>query len=135
MLPVKRAQLSAVGFPEMRLQVIDALRSLSDRQHQRTRWGRVEEGVNYYDDLSINVHTLYDDCMVLPDPREAVPDVLHDEEVPFFRELEQALGQMIHDLHDAPDDTYTRDPRWAAVVETAGRVLTFMRQLDESAGP
>ncbi len=129
------AVTSDITYPAMRLHVIDALRSLSDRQHQRTRWGRVEDGVNYYDDLSINIHVLYDDCMVLPDPKAAVPNVLHDEEVPCFLELEQALGPMIHDLRDAPDDTYTSDSRWAAVVETAGRALTFMQQLDESIQP
>ena len=47
-----------IRFPDMRLQVVAALRSLSDVQHQRARWGRVEEGVNYYDDLSLNVHIL-----------------------------------------------------------------------------
>jgi hypothetical protein len=42
--------------------------ALVDPQHQRLRWGRVEEGVRYYDDLDINVHILYDDCQVLPSP-------------------------------------------------------------------
>jgi hypothetical protein len=119
----------------MRLQVISALRSLSDRQHQQTRWGQVEDGVNYYDDLTLSVHTLYDDCMVLPEPQAAVPDVLRDEEAPALLELEHALGPMIQDLGDAPDAVYTSDPRWSAVVGAAGAALLVMQRLDEGPPP
>lgn len=121
----------SIRFPEMRLQVIAALRSLSDRQHQEARWGRFEEGVNYYDDLSINVHILYDDCMVLPEPQGAVAEVLYQDEVPSLRDLENALGPMIHDLGDQPDHVYINDPRWLTVVETAARTLVIMQQIDE----
>jgi hypothetical protein len=130
---MERAVSHAVRFPDMRLQVIAALRSLSDPQHQQTRWGRVDEGVNYYDDLTMNVHTLYDDCLVLPDPQEAVPDVLHPEEIPIFLDLQRALGPMIQDLGDERDDAYMRDPRWPVVVDTAARALVAMQRLDEEA--
>jgi len=79
---VERAMSQSVKFPDMRLEVIAAVRSLSDPQHQQARWGQVEEGVNYYDDLTLDVHTLYDDCMVLPLPQTAVPDVLHERRCP-----------------------------------------------------
>jgi hypothetical protein len=121
----------AITYPEMRLQVIEAVRALSDPHHQRTRWGHYEEGVDYYDDLSLNVHILYDDCTVLPDPDVAVPSVLHAQEVANFRELEAALGPMLDDLHGQPDDAYMSDPRWPVVVETAARALAVMEQCDE----
>lgn len=121
-----------VTFPDMRLQVIAALRSLGDSHHQNTRWGRVEEGVNYYDDLTLNVHTLYDDCMVLPEPSEAVPDVLHQEEVSALNDLEQALGPMLHDLGDRPDAHYLADPRWPAVVHAAKAALGVLQACDEA---
>lgn len=124
-----------VTFPEMRLEVIAALRSLSDRQHQRARWGQVEAGVNFYDDLTLNVHTLYDDCMVLPEPQAAVPDIIHESEVPAFLELGCALGPMLQDLGDAPDGVYTGDPRWASVVDAAGAALAAMRRADEGRAP
>ena len=117
----------------MRLEVIAAVRSLSDQVHQQTRWGRWEDGVDYYDDLTMNVHILYDDCMVLPRPQDAVPDVLHVEEIPVFLELERALGPMIGDLGEQPDEAYTSDRRWVSVVEAAGRALTVMRRCDETA--
>lgn len=123
--------MSRIRFPDMRLQVITALKSLSDPQHQRLRWGRFEEGVTYYDDLTLNVHILYDDCMVLPHPQAAVPGVLHEAEVPAFLELERALGPMIQDLGDKPDKTYITDRRWTSVLNAAQGALLAMQRLDE----
>lgn len=69
--------------------------------------------------------------MVLPEPRSAVPDVLHREEVSAFGDLERALRPMIRDLGDEPDDAYTSDPRWLSVVEAAARALVVMERCDE----
>ena len=114
----------------MRFQVIAALQSLSDPKHQQARWGRYVEGVNYYDDLTLNLHVLYDDCMVLPEPREAVPDVLRLEEVAAFEDLERALGPVIRELGERPDDAYVNDSRWPSVVDAAARALAVMEHLD-----
>ena len=120
-----------IRYPEMRLQVIEAVRALADPHHQRTRWGRYEEGVNYYDDLTLNVHILYDDCMVLPEPEGSVPTILHAQEVPIFRELEHALGPMLDDLRGEPDNVYLSDPRWSLVINAASRALAVMEQCDD----
>ncbi|HEY8717071.1 SCO4402 family protein [Pengzhenrongella sp.] len=117
---------SEVTFPEMRNEVIAALRSFSDPVHQATRWGRWEEGVNYYDDLTLNVNTLYDDCQVLPSPESAVPDVLLEADVPALRALDNALGPMIRDLGNRPDTDYLADPRWPTVVAAAQAALDAM---------
>jgi hypothetical protein len=116
----------------MRLQVIAAVRSLSDQQHQEVNWGRVENGVSYYDDLTLNVHALYDDCMVLPEPSQAVPDVLHQEEVPALHDLGRALGPMLRDLGDRPDAEYLSDPRWPSVVQAAKVALGVMQACDKT---
>jgi len=110
----------------MRHEVIAATRSLSDPAHQRTRWGKYDPDVNYYDDLSLCVHVLYDDCRVLPSPESAVPAVLYPDEVASFRELEAALGPLIVDLGDRPDADYLADPRWGLVVEAASKALRLM---------
>jgi hypothetical protein len=132
---MERAMTADIIFPEMRHEVIDALRSLSDPLHQRARWGRVEEGVNYYDDLTLNVHTLYDDCQVLPSPDSAVPDVLHDAELPAFRALDAALGPMLRELGDRPDEEYLADPRWDNVIRAASSALAAMRACDHGQSP
>lgn len=115
-----------VTFPEMRSEVIAALRSLSDPAHQASRWGRYDPGSEYYDDLTLNVNTLYDDCQVLPSPESAVPDVLVEGDVQALRALDQAIGPMIRDLGNQPDSDYLADPRWAAVVAAATTALAAM---------
>jgi hypothetical protein len=115
----------------MRNEVISALRSLSDPEHQRTRWGRVEEGVSYYDDLTINVHLLYDDTQVLPSPDLGVPDVLHLAEVSALLAVDQALRPLMTDHGDSPDHVYLADPRWKAVTQAAAHALEVMRTCDE----
>lgn len=124
------AMTSDVKYPEMRSEVVEAVRALSDPEYQRSQWGRYEDGVEYYDDLTLNIHVLYDDCMVLPDPHVAVPDVLRESEVQVFAALERALGPMIEDLGNQADAVYIADPRWHAVVEAAARVLLVMRHSD-----
>ncbi|MFT4296057.1 MAG: hypothetical protein QM582_11665 [Micropruina sp.] len=122
-----------IRFPEMRLQAVAALRSLSDVRHQQARWGRVDEGVNYYEDFSLIVHVLYDDCAVLPEPEAAVGAIIHSAEVLAFAELELVLGPMLDELGDAADEVYGTDPRWPAVVRAAGQALLVMKRVDEGA--
>lgn len=117
---------ASVTFPQMRKYVIDALRSLADMDHQRVMWGRYEEGVPYYDDLTLNVHVLYDDCQVVPEPSTAVGAVLFEHEVPALTALDAALGPMIDDLQDAADAVYIADPRWPGVVAAAAAALVVM---------
>lgn len=123
--------MSAIEFPEMRHEVIAALRSLSDRTHQQLRWGRREEGVNYYDDLTLNLHILYDDCQVLPSPESAVPAVLHAREVTALRALDAALSPLIGDLGDRPDSDYQTDPRWPGIIEAARSALKVMEESEQ----
>lgn len=79
---------------------------MSDPDHQRTVWGRFELGVNHYEDLTLHVHVLYDDCQVLPDPDLAVPAILNDSEVPAFRALEAVFGPLLDELGERPDADY-----------------------------
>lgn len=120
----------SVEFPNMRAEVIGALRALSDTDHQRGKWGKYESGVPYYDDLDMNVHVLYDDAQVLPDPDSAVPSVLHESEISAMHAVDAALGQLIRDLGDRPDAEYLSDPRWPAVVRAAGEALRIMEGSD-----
>jgi hypothetical protein len=119
-----------VEFPSMRAEVIGALRALSDPEHQRGTWGKYEPGVPYYDDLDMNVHILYDDAQVLPDPESAVSSLLYESEVSALQAVDAVLGRMIQDLGDRPDAEYLSDPRWSAVVRAAGDALAVMETRD-----
>src|SRR6476469_11237779 len=124
---VECALSKTVEFPAMRAQVMAALQSLSDPAHQKTRWGKVEDGVNYYDDLDLSVSILYDDCEVLPDPASAVGTVVMESEVESLRGLHDSFGPMLDDLGDQPDVCYLNDVRWTSVVDAARRALETMR--------
>ena len=120
----------SIEYTDSRLQVMWSLQSMSDLTLQ-ARWGQYEEGVNHYDDLTLNVHILYDDYAVLPDPASCVPAYLRTEEVPALLELERAFGPMLADLRDLPDDLYRSDRRWPAVIAASEPALRLMERLDD----
>ena len=117
-----------VRFPEMRLDVISALRALSD-PGQQSSWGRAEEGVPYYNDLTLNVHVLYDDCQVLPDPSERVGTVLLEGEVAALRGVHEALNPLLDELREEPDAEYLADRRWPTVMSASAEALRVMEAL------
>lgn len=129
---MERAMSGVIEHREMRNEVVAALRSLSDPSHQQSRWGRVEEGVNYYDDLTLNVHVLYDDTQVLPSPEHATSSLLHPAEVPALQALDRVLGELMRELGDSPDGVYLADPRWPEVIDAARLALEVMRACDEA---
>lgn len=121
---------STVEFPAMRAEVVSAVRALADRAYQEARWGRVEPGVNFFDDLTLNVHILYDDCVVLPNPASRLGTVLLPEDVDVLVRLHEALGPMLADLADSPDSSYLEDPRWNLVLDAAQAALHVMAPSD-----
>ncbi|MGZ8750460.1 MAG: SCO4402 family protein [Pseudonocardia sp.] len=120
-------QVSSIRFPAMRQEVLSALESLSDRNHQAAAWGRHDRRAGRYDDLTLNVHILYDDCQVLPDPQTAVGAVLLAGETARLRHLHKALNPLLEDLGDSSDAVYLADPRWPSVVHAARSALDGMR--------
>lgn len=112
----------------MRSDVLDALRSLADREYQEREWGKYREEENRYDDLTLNVHLLYDDCQVLPDPASQVGTVLYADDAEPLRRVGAVLGPLIHDLGEASDAEYLADPRWDLVVAAAAEAVADLEQ-------
>jgi len=73
---------------------------------------------------------LYDDSMVLPEPSQAVPDILFDNEVSALEAVGRELGPLIQALGDSPDDAYTSNERWPSIMKAAKAALRIMRQSD-----
>ena len=119
--------MTDVRFPAMRQQTMTALAALADRDYQQRVWiAREYPREGFYDDLTLNVNTLYD--MVLPDPRSRLGVVLrNDTEVARLTDLEQLLGPLVDDLGDASDQQYLSDPRWNEVVAAAATALSAMK--------
>lgn len=121
-----------VEYPEMRNNVIAALRALSDEPYQQRQWGRWEEGIDYYDDLRLCLSILYDDTDVLPDPSEAVPAVLRAGEVPPLEQLARVLGPLLAEHGERAEEAYLRDPKWSEVVAAARSAIAIMKEPDRS---
>jgi hypothetical protein len=117
----------SIVYPEMREEAISSLGSLADRAHQEARWGVFHPEAGYYDDFTMNVHTLYDDCCVLPDPTAAVGTILRESEVEPLRRLAGPLGELLDELGESPDDAYTSHPKWPLVVAAAQAALDAMQ--------
>ncbi|WP_433270847.1 SCO4402 family protein [Actinosynnema sp. CS-041913] len=119
-----------VEYPEMRAEIVGAVRSLSDPEHQRRVWVRREmPHPNYHDYFDLNIHILYDDTTVFADLSGAIGAYLRDEgEARALGALKDAL-EALFDKHGLKltDEEYIGKPEWTAVVESARdalRVLT-----------
>lgn len=111
-----------VRFPEMRLDVVGALRALADPVRQEQDWGVYNPDEGRYDDLTININILFD-CRVLPEPSFMIGAVVRASDVNSLEALGNALLPMINDLGDAPDEQYLADPRWNEVTRRAQAAL------------
>lgn len=126
--------MASIEFPAMRDEVLAALRSLASESHQREQWGRYSPDVQYYDDLSLNIHALYDDCAVLPDPRQALGTVLEESDIAPLAALEKLLGPLIDELGNRPDRDYLNHPTWPEIVQAARIALTAMESANAGEG-
>jgi hypothetical protein len=125
---VEVADVIIVSYPYARWAVMDALASLSDREHQERVWiERDLPAPGYVDNLDQAVHTLYDDWAVLPDPRKAIEAVLVDgPEVDRLIVLGDTLDRLIDELGDVPDADYLAHKDWSTVRTQAGAALVAM---------
>lgn len=120
--------MTKVKYPAMRREVIDTMAALSDLQYQKRVWiDHVLPTENYYDDLTLRVHILYDDTMVLPDPSSAIGDVLvSGDEADRLATLGQVLGPIIDELGESDDIRYISHPQWPKATRYAGLALSAM---------
>ncbi|WP_143061026.1 SCO4402 family protein [Saccharopolyspora shandongensis] len=119
--------VESIRYPEMRAEVIDAVRSLSDLDYQRRVWIRHEYPQDgFYDDLTTNVNILFDDTCVLPEPEQRVGVVLHFSEVEAIKALGEVLDPLIGELGDASDGQYLEHPQWPEVVTRAQRAYQIL---------
>ena len=120
--------MTSVEYPAMRREVMRALAAFSDRDYQERVWvPRNYPHLNFYDDLTQNVHVLYDDSQVLPDPESRGRWVLlPGDELDRLRALDSVLGPMIDELGEVSDAAYLQDSRWPSVISTASQALSAM---------
>ncbi len=111
-----------VQLPQMREEIIAAVRALSDPDHQRQVWiERRYPHPGYYDDLTLNLNVLYDDTLVLEDPEAAIGTTLRDTaEAQKMQQLADRLDEILNSVGPAEGDaTYIGHRLWPLVVEAA----------------
>jgi hypothetical protein len=111
----------------MRSEVLSAITTLADLDHQERVWvgGDIQPGI--VDNLDYVVHTLYDDVNVYPDPASTVGIVLHPDEVEPLLALDAVFGPLIKEIGDEPDAAYLAHPKWPSVVAAAAAVHAVMQ--------
>jgi hypothetical protein len=122
-------ELSDVFFPDMRRNVVSAVRALADEAYQRRVWIDHEcPGDGYYDDFTMNLHILFDDTLVLEDPAATLGTVLKSgEEVDALAVLAEALDDLLSsEGSERTDAEYMASPLWGTVVRAAGAAYAVM---------
>ncbi|MET9482693.1 hypothetical protein [Streptomyces sp. NPDC006638] len=129
MAGVELSELSGVSFPDMRRNVVSAVRALADEEYQHRVWvGRIYPQEGFYDDLSVNLNILYDDTLVLDDPPSALGTVLtSEEEVAAMVVLASAVDDLLRrEGNDKTDAEYVASPLWGAVLRSASTALVIL---------
>jgi hypothetical protein len=117
--------MSDIRFPDMRNEIVRAVKALADPEYQWSAWVRRELPPGRYDEFTHRIHILYDDTQVLEDPECAVGVYLRSvEEANVMRKLASAIDTLFDDLGtELSDEQYLRAPGWAAVVDAAKEAL------------
>ncbi|WP_029723426.1 SCO4402 family protein [Salinispora cortesiana] len=118
-----------IRFPEMRHEIVLAVKALADPAYQWSAWIRRELPPGKYDEFTHRIHILYDDTQVLEDPDAAIGTYLRSrEEADAMRYLAQVIDSLFDELGtDLSDEEYLRAPGWAAIVDAAGAALSTLR--------
>jgi hypothetical protein len=111
-----------VRYPDMRREVALAVEHLADPEYQRRVWvERTYPSPNYHDDLSMTIHTLYDDTGIATDvQREIGATLLNEREAGLMQKVVRALDDVLAEVGDqAPDHVILGSDRWPRVVAAA----------------
>jgi hypothetical protein len=120
--------MPSIKFPDMRMNVLSNLHSLSNEQHQRRCWVRHEA----YDCFDEVIHALFDDSGFDRGPNSSIGVLLFDE-----READHIRAAM--DLIDTlfakygkelSDADYMSKPEWRGIVAGAKDALEVMKRND-----
>lgn len=110
-----------VKYPNLRAELLDELRNLSDTDYQQRVWINGSAPDGYVDDFCSVVEFFYDDTMLARDTRSTVGVILVDDtEVGPIRAVIQAIDQMflMHGMK-LSDEAYLAKPEWGVVVDAA----------------
>ena len=109
-------------FIEMREELIETLRALSDKKYQESAWVRGEfpEGIEY-DDFDLAVHFLFDDTCLAERPEDLIGYCLIDkQEAQLVHAVTESIDQVLSELgNETSDLEVISSPLWHNVIQTA----------------
>ncbi|MER6046642.1 hypothetical protein ABT168_04085 [Streptomyces sp. NPDC001793] len=119
-----------IRLPEMREEVVSAVRALADPEYQKRVWiERKYPNPGYFDDFTLNVNIL-GDATVLDDPYAAIGYTLaSEEEAQAMKGLSDRLLHIIEEVgSESPDSAFLASPLWDGIAEAARNALEVMTQ-------
>lgn len=128
---MEHSKLNDVSFPDMRRNVLSAVRALADEEYQRRVWiHRDYPHEGYYDDFTMNLNILFDDTLVLEDPATTLGAVLKSqEEVGAMQALASAINVLMErEGTEHTDAEYVASPLWGDVVRSASVAYGIMTE-------
>lgn len=114
-----------IDFPEMREELIEYIKGLSDLEYQKEYWGKVHPtNPNFYDDFNQTIHFLYDDSNIAQDPDSWIGLVLISQEE---SSLIKTLNNQIECLFKSygtklSDEDYMNKPGWKNIISTSQKL-------------
>jgi hypothetical protein len=125
-----------VQYPKMREELLETLRSLSDREYQHKAWleGDYPPGIEY-DSFDEAVHFLYDNTVLAENPDAAIGVIIENEkEARSIAAVCQAIDLVFDVLGtEASDEDYINSSEWISVVEAASKALQAMETKSQQA--
>lgn len=125
-----------VQYPKMREELLETLRSLSDREYQHKAWLESDypPGIEY-DSFDEAVHFLYDDTVLAENPDAAIGVIIENEkEARSIAAVCQAIDLVFEVLGtESSDEDYINSSEWTSVVEAASKALQAMETKSQQA--
>lgn len=118
--------MSELHSSEMREELVDYIKGLSDRQYQEKFWLRRERTVDIqHDELDYAIHFLFDDTDLARDPNSTIGFILKDaSEVEVISSLIFRIDDVFNKYGTGlTDEQYMATPEWVDVIFAAKRAL------------
>lgn len=119
---MEKLEFSEIKFPDIRVNLIAYVNSLSDMQYQKQFWGKKDpENPEFYDDFDESIHFLYDSTDIASDPESWIGLALKNTtEANLISNLDKSLNELF-EKHgtDLKDEEYMQMKEWEFITGNA----------------
>lgn len=117
-------------YLEMRVELLETLRSLADAEYQKKAWVNQDfpPGIEY-DEFDYAVHFIYDQAGLAEDPEGTIGLFVQDQqELEMIKAVVDALERVFQAVGmKATDEEYISCPEWSDVLKTAQKAMHVMK--------